>query len=460
MIYGFIRDEALFVPPASGSILKPVSQNQGYGFADEDVMSLFMEPVEIPDTRAGRMTISQALTGKGRISIICDDADTRRDATIDGLSSENIEAIFDVVEKLLYLVGTGDINAALAGMTGFKPNSATRASTSTPIKFVYDNDTVENSKSVYDWIGFSMEFDTTTIDFKLWCKKTDVLSNFPFVNIIKLILPGDPTDLYTGNFMNGTPLSAIENAFSYNVDSLKGDADDYTGIKRVDYQYKSGSTSLSLPFAIFYKGRPPTTSDCQAAIKTKLLAEVAGSTEAGWTNLFPGVFTTSTFYLVPIWTARGTNVNNAVVPCSVVNWQSIVDIVQAKYTHTDASWMTDNYLSNYAEVLTVPGLPFFLLAIPDNANISANKSVKAFVGDEYNSTAPTTSTIWAGMSQTTKEFYTKIAATIALMENTTAGAPLESTLSWLSAPESIFDLTHYKFTAGSAVYAVLPKFSA
>lgn len=365
-IYGFISDESFH--SGTSRLISTTEANNNVGYLSDKILSYFISPTKIYDARSSRLSvlISKA---KGLMSINLDGSTITED-DLNTATDEEFNCLLNIAE-LIYLSydeTEESINQLLLEdevlFAGYVDESVNVSSATAYANIKLNNDTTITAAAIRTWISFDMVIgqNGATKNFKLWLSNIDFEASYPISNIMSVIPPCDPDMLITLDYDN-VP-EAIVDSSNYVNEQLSdnvGDTDN-TGLLTFHVRYINSSFGAyyNMPFTILYKGAEPSSIQIKIAIRDYLIS--VNDDEEIWQNLFPSLYTSSMFYIIPMWSNITILANRELYP-SIINYPII--LTKTKETLTALS---SNFIENHIELINSSVTELLMAVVPNSSN--------------------------------------------------------------------------------------------
>lgn len=454
-IYGFVCDEALQKWDKNALLVSNI--DQGAGVATQNVIEYFNQICVITDNRTSRFTsyLPNSETMYGKLGFIIDNQPPNNEGSIvteegssaipgdvidvNNITHEEFEKMFNVLEDCLYARSTnaGDLIATFLN-TRFAVSSTYTGYINGSIKISSDGQNVESLVSgisgrsshntaisadkltIPQWIefGFRTEYYGDII-FKLWIGREHFLTNYPLTTITDVVLPCAARQLkypstlgtVTGNTTQGTPLQTLIDSSIFINTTYKGNFSnkESSGVFTFSTPYMPSTyNNISISFAIVYKGPEPSLKLAKKAVRNTLLS--SNIPEEEWLIVFPGLFTSAKFYIIPYWgnvfTSAGIEYE-----CGVSKWTDAYNKFKAVfpyYNQTEFDAKLEIVLNDATDLLMA------IISDPEN---DANKTIKRIHPTYIPVDGVTDSSLWNVQTEKTKVFNQYLSYAIAAANN-------------------------------------------
>lgn len=359
MIYGFLTD----------TMFKPISYLE-YGnnnlppvcFLDDTIENYFNTKLTVTDHR----TVRNVPDYTGQIQVIVDVDKLPVDHIFSTLEYPELENLFSLFEKV-YLSGTAtteiieeDLVSDPVYSVFYVPGTLrlgkTYIATGLPAEHVSPDQMV-------DCFSLEVVFNEINTSFKLWMNRVKFAEDYPLSTISKVVLPCDHSYLLNPSmFANIVETIIKSNEFSFSELDSNITTSDHSGLLTYKTKYNVSSSSVKLmPFGILYKGATPSSLDIRQAIREKIIGYGTAPEEV-WEALFPDLFVTGQFFIVPVWDNVSVRTDRVMFP-SIVNIKKIKNILAGIFPDLPA-----NFVEDHQEVFTCAQSEIFLLSVPDPLN--------------------------------------------------------------------------------------------
>lgn len=362
MLYGFLTD-TMFKQDSlleyGNSSLPPVC------YLDDNIENYFNNRLSIKDPRAERNV--PAYVGEIRLHIDQDQIGT--DTIFTTITSDDIGKVFSMFEKI-YTAGAETQDALEADLESDPEFSLFYVPGTLRLGRVYvDTNVPEGSPApvtMVDYFIVEVVFNEVNTSFKVWMNRAQFAADYPISTISKVILPCDHSYLLSpSSFANIVDVIVKSNEFSFGELGNDITNSDHSGLLTFKTKYNVSSTSVTMmPFGILYKGAAPSSLSIREAIRTKLVG-YGTAPEAVWESLFPDLFVTGQFFIVPVWDNVSVRTDRTLFP-SIIPIKKIQGLLQKLYPS-----LPDNFVEDNQELFTCAQSEIFLLALPDQLNADA-----------------------------------------------------------------------------------------
>jgi hypothetical protein len=376
-------------------------------------------------------------------------------STINGAPNNVSLGFFKLIDKLFFnytssesrevieafLVGDADIAAV------YKPKSY-KASGTIVADTVYLEAGTTRTIGVPAFITFevTLKSGTTTIPFyvKLYTSVDAWINTYNSSTIAKVIPPLSYDTIFRASLINDTDkifsTASTTAVLAYTTTQALLGAVSVSGIVEHKVVVTDGLYSVTIPFNIIYKGRPPTLFEIRNAIKAELLGSGVAS-EADWKRRIPSVFVTGRFYIVPLWDTIYQKPDQVVFPRIIPysTYAEIADTILSSLGYGDTRM--------YMDVLSIYYNRMSAIAIPDMSGTIDIQHLAEVIPD-YQDYAPTDAE-FSYMLPNTKQFTQDMASVMAV----DAGAKITD----VYGPNTEGLLSFYSFTVESFEICVITK---
>lgn len=363
MILGFLNDPAMY------SNTNPIHRDiaSAAGYLDDYADDYFVTPALITDKRSSRLTIF-ANPAIEKQSFVFDEVHVAEAEDFSGAPVAEVNRLLNVMETAFLTQNktveqiNSTLNAAVSDYEGYQYESLSRAASVVNARIALtDNSFLDIT--VPNWIQFDFRIHEKTLTFKIWIGLDAFKTEYPNSNITKVIFPFAASKMVSAAFPNVTEAIVESNTYLIQKMNEEMQARENTGamLHGVEYNHTSVSGDYELPFCVMYKGAAPSPLGMKNAIRDAL-NEVPGIEQNTWVSLFPSLFTSNEFFVMPIWD------NTTVLPTFILD-KSIIDLqhILNKVREIWPSWSVE-HINNYVEILTVAGAEIILAVIPHPDN--------------------------------------------------------------------------------------------
>lgn len=418
-VYGFIVDEAFF---NTSPLMIGSEFDQGIGYLNDDLINYFHVPCTISQNTERQNILANKAKGAVRLLF---DSSKYNDMDIFTSMLTEVPDFFTITERI-YLEQTKtveEVDAAfqMNNYTGYVAGSL-RVSVKKKVVSIKLEDGTSVDVSIPDFFQFSVLVGETTIRFTIWMNSSAFADNYPLSTITSVVLPVDPKYLLRpSDFLN--EINAVIQSSTYSFTELHDSihSEDHNGVVSYSSRYSiSSQENYQMPFAVLYQGKRPEPLMIRAAIRDKLIS-TGLATEDRWKQLFPDLFITSQFFIVPMWDNFHTTLKGDRFPS--VQPLGLVDTKLAEVFHT----YSDVWLKDMKELLLNTYIETMLISIPDPLN-DGIFSLRDHHPTYQNH--PSHSAVFQYQAQHTQEFSLKLAKAMSILmgENTTTSEYMESTV--------------------------------
>jgi hypothetical protein len=445
MIYGYVTDLAFRDPAMIKANLTELTLKHGYLSSEQE--NFYVEPFEFRDSRNTRLsTLGSILTSKTYFTI--DAAKSIADVErVINSSTSHTDQIFNILETLFFRVSIPTINELDAELilNSNLPNyvaGSLKVSDGRSNVTVYDN--INAPFPVLDWVQFALTIDDTDVIFKLWMNNEAFGNQYPLSTISEIVPPISADKLLNPNLISNMFQAIIDSADLSNTKlSVKIEQDGYTGYVRFPTKYidpVKGSLYY-LPFNLLYKGAAPGTMAMRQAVREYLLA-TGLATEDTWKAIFPDLFVTGQFFLVPMWDNITQRPTRIMYP-SIISYTTIRDRVDRILSDIDEDTRHDKL-----ELLEVAYIECIIAAVPDHLN--QEELIIRDIHPTYQRYSPQ-QPAYSYQTTLTKQFTTYLNRAMAVAKGETTDSTLVTT--------TIDGKTYISFVVDSVEYHVLSYLS-
>lgn len=407
MIYGFIHDtmfkqDTLLEYGDSG--LPPVC------YLDDNIEGYFNNKLTVTDPRSVRNV--PTYNGIIKFNVDADKLDTDHIFTV--LNAAQISTLFSLFEEIYTTPDLTEsqlntfLNSDPTFQTIYVPDSLQLGNVFVSTELP---ETHIGPKTMVDYFRLDIHFGAVTETFKVWMNRAKFATDYPLSTINKVVLPCEHTYLLNpNNFTNIVDTLILSNEFSFSALDANINAADHTGLITYRTKYNVSSTSVKMmPFGILYKGATPSSLDIRKAIRDLLISYGTASSEV-WEALFPDLFVTGQFFIVPMWDNVSVRVDRTLFP-SILPVKKIDSLLQNLYPN-----MEDSYIKNNKELLLCAQSEIFLLSLPDTLNAQHFSILEMHPTYQYYSPQ---NQIHAYMEPKTKDFNIRLNRCMAVLSGET-----------------------------------------
>ncbi len=407
MIYGFLTDtmyEQFPVLDYGTSSLPPVC------FLDDQIENYFNRKLSVRDPRTNR----NAPTFEGVIKLHFDADKLEEDHIFTELLPQQLADVFSLFEKI-YTAGTKateileqELTTDPLYSTFYVPDTLLLGRTYVDTGLPAEHPSPEQ---MVDCFSLEVVFNEVNTSFKIWMNRAKFAADYPLSTISKVILPCDHSYLLNpSKFANIVETIIKSNEFSFSELSTDITTGDHSGLLTYKTKYNVSSTTVKLmPFGILYKGAVPSSLDIREAIRTKLIGYGTAPAEV-WESLFPDLFVTGQFFIVPVWDNVSVRTDRVMYP-SICNIKKLKNILPGIFPN-----LPPNFVEDHQEVFTCAHSEIFLLSIPDPLN--ANQFSLLAVHPTYQFYSPQNQT-HAYMEPKSKDFSIRLNRCMAVLAGET-----------------------------------------
>lgn len=359
MIYGFLTDtmyEQIPLLEYGETSLPPVC------FLDDKIENYFNRKLSVRDPRTNR----NVPTFEGVIKVHVDADQLEETHIFTTLLPQQLADVFSLFEHI-YTAGTKATEILEQELVTdplysvfYVPNTLrlgrTYVGTGLPTSH-------PSADQMVDCFSLEVVFNEVNTSFKIWMNRSKFASDYPISTISKVILPCDHKYLLNpSSFANIVETIIKSNEFSFAELDSNIHSGDHSGLLTYKTKYNVSSTSVKLmPFGILYKGATPSSLSICEAIREKLLGYGTAPKEV-WESLFPDLFVTGQFFIVPVWDNVSVRTDRVMFP-SIVNIKKISTLLKELFPN-----IPSNFVEDHQEVFTCAQSEIFLLSIPDQLN--------------------------------------------------------------------------------------------
>lgn len=432
MVYSFLSDTSLWskIPGVNPEL----ASNQGAGYPTAYILNYFKTLQVVSDERPSRLDI---LTDKasGQMNLYTD-SDRYPNAVnpFSGVTVPEFNKLFNVIEQAMFQVGTiEEIDAVLidsaSDFGGYLAGSFNMSSSSVALDVTSIAGTISDTP-VKNWISFEFALNGVSTPIKIWLGEDAFKVDYPFCTITKIIMPAEPSTFLTmSDYAN--IVDAIAQSATYANLQMATDVQgyDHNGLYGFITRYCDSNllSDYNFSFGVLYKGVPPTTTQARVAVREAILATGLAPEET-WKVIFPDLWITGRFYIVPNWD------NFKVLPTKTI-YPSIADYEKLK---EDMVLIFNTYneetLLNEMEIMKNSGTNMLLSVIPSELNDPTERSLQ-----EQHPTylaVDATTQVWDDQDLETREFNQILSNAIGTLlggQNTTGfSTTVENGRNWLT----------------------------
>lgn len=459
IIHAFLYDPS-FLDITSG--LNPVRKNGGMCVLSSQSLSYFVTPQEFTDPRTSRaLDLNLPFTTKSRLIIDQNEYAAVLTATQTVWTLTERQNLFAIIDQLCFAYNTSattaEVELALVAWPQYLTSSYVYSTTHTSAD-VYDT-IVPTAIICPDYVTFTFVItDGTQYQFRIWLNNTIFYTKYPLSTIAVVIPPIPLSELYTLSITTST-----DNVFTTAlVSSSTSQQDLQSYIQSAQYSGYVAKTvlvvdgfgnSAPVEFNILYNGCVPGDIAIRTAIRNLLISAVTGTslvpgvgTLAGWKALFPSLFVTEVFYLLPMWEATTSLISVIIYPNIVSIPTAISDAEVALYD------MTTGFITANLDLISAFYNAMTVLAIPDSGNDPLRLSL---LGEHptYQNVA-TTNPLFATMTILTQQFAALLGSALSRASGNVVVNPL---LSLYTPPND--SRSYITFSVGDVIYYVMTKTS-
>lgn len=446
-LYGFLEDDALRI---TTTLDLNGTSDQGYGKLTGEAYNYFVTKGSLGDGRTERGAILDSSSALGKMTVLFDQ-DRVDLPLLTSLDSDDNARIFAILERcyLQQNLTDGNIEKLLTTAPDYKgyiPNSFIHSTEESQAR-VLTVDNEPKTVTIKHWIAFDYQGDNLTepLTFHIYLKKSDFAANYPYVTILRVTPPYEPTLLVDPAALVETVNTEILNTASgYIFGQMNKEqvARDQSGTHQFSTKYViNAQRNIQVVFGVTYAGaKLPTSLECRAAIKDFLIAETSISEEE-LKPVFPELFIEARYYLIPLWDRYTPLADREVYP-SINRWYSIGDVVKKCFKTYD-----EEFIQNHLELFTNAQNKMLSVALPDELNKEEHFSLL----NEYDTYQDysTQSAGWKYMSAETQEFAGKLIRCMAVATGDSTSKEFEK------ATEGV--MVFYVFLTGVAEFYLLTK---
>ena len=444
MISCFLQDRSLHSRTAG--TFTDDEPDSGYGYVTDKLKSYFKTPTTIEDSRDNRLDLGGGEISTYPLKFTFDGEFNNETVDLDLLAADEYKQLFNVIEALVYFSDLDDsaMETLLLGSSVdfgvYEPSTFSRSvSVGTPT-FYTDGVVAGVVKNVRNWISFTANLSGGQVTFKIWIGNESFLADYPHTYFVKVVYPGDPAKLLTGNYQG--VIDAISDLSEYNADESTDPVglQDNSGLYEFSSAYFPNGTTLTdrVSIVVFYKGAVPSTQEVRVFIRDELLARNIAA-ESVWREVLPDLFVDGRFFLVPAWD-HYVALPTSDLPKGIVPLTKVEEVLAAVYPSQDINW-----LKQRAETLVSASSEFVIIAVPDSGNDANAMSLVA----EHPTYVPVDASVpyFANMEIKTQQFSISLASAMAVL----VGAQNNHLFT-----EDVFDgRTYLSFVADLKEYHVL-----
>lgn len=445
ILYGFLEDDALKL---STTLDLSASTDQGYGVLTLEPANYLVNRGILGDSRTSRMTIVNHAPARGGMRILFDQDRVDLDE-LKNMTDADSQAIFNILERVYLQQDYTDENiehilTTATSYSGYVAGTFSHGSTyGTPI--ICDNTGNKTTIRVYDSLIFSYKSDTVEIFFHIWVGRKAFSEEYPFITITQVIPPYSPDKLVDPTtFLATSNVDVLTNSATYifartNVETV---VRDQNGIHTFKTKYNISTTQdIEVTFALAYCGREaPSSLECRKAIRD-YLTEATGVTDSVLEELFPDLFIEARYYIIPLWN-NVTELSDRTIYPSIQSISKAMTAIKTIYPET-----SDDFIDNYAYLITNAQNTLFSVVIPDELNDAEHMNFY----DEYPQyqNYSTMTDGWKYLPTATQEFAGKLIRCMAVLTGATTSTEFTKVVDG--------SLSYLTFTSNQAEFYVLEQ---
>ena len=413
-------------------------------YVTEEMNSYFKYHGKLEDVRDIRLsTLGVQHTGTMQLHFDSATLTTELKNTIKDLTNDQMKSIFNIIEMVAYSqnVATSVIDNDLSTSgfyTGFVQDSLYKSSVTRDHNFTLNGNVEVLTVPAYFLFDFNIGSEDITI--KVWLSNKDFEEDYPLGTITDVVFPCDVKYLIEP-LKYATVVDTIIDTGSYTFDYLNTDVNkgDHTGlfVYRTRYLTRSSSSNF-MPFAVLYQGRRPSTLLIRKAIRDKL--EASGYDENTWKAIFPELYVTAYFYLVPMWNNNTPRPERIIRP-SIINYTHIGSELTRIFPD-----LPKDFTERWMEIVMNSWSEMFSISIPDPLN-DKHFSIRELHPSYVNHS--TTESGYAYMDADAKDFNIQLSRCVATL--------MGESSEYVFIPTKIDDRTWYSFVVGEIEYYVLSE---
>lgn len=401
MFHGFLSDEIF----RKSFTVERYEDLPSVGYLADREKAYFCDLVTVTDPNTTRNKIN-SYSVSGKMKFHYDQSKQESNNFFTTAKESELKKFFKIVEKIYLFNGSREqLDLDLRVDTNLKDmyviNTAFQSSTTINEEIVIDGtkatvylETGTIEITVPKYIDFSIKYKEEEIAFRIWLDREAFLDRYPLSTIIKVIYPIEPTKLFAPNSIDAPVTAIIESAgYSFpNIDSKLIPLDN-SGLETYYTKYKiTSKTMLQLPFGILYKGNKPSSAEIRKAIRDDL---VNYGDEDIWKELFPQLYITNIFYMIPIYDNVTERPEKNMYP-SIININKLSNTFGKLFTEMDRSYIQENQ-----EVMNVGQSEVYVVTLADELNDKYISLLGRFPTYQYHTTQDPASSY---QTEDTKEF--------------------------------------------------------
>lgn len=293
------------------------------------------------------------------------------------------------------------------------------------------------------WVNPDLETNDTATGglVKLWFCDASFQDQYDEYEIV--VIP--PLSTLNTFFSGSTAVAAAIAAYTYSdtINAVQTAQEDYKATLLVAHQYAyvdpSDSTNrITTNWTLLIYGEAGNNIDAiSAAIQAYLLAN-SDYTAAQWAVLFPDIYNSTEFYLIPRW-------KNIAIPSQTLTsgaYSSVVNLAkELAYVKSIFSSYSSTFIESHLAVIPCNYKSLELLVLPSSDNADTELDIGTIFDDIIN--VPTSDTLFNMMASTTRAWITMILELIIEAEDATAESTLPSGMSRVTRNNVLFITKEY-----------------
>ena len=444
-LYAFLFDDALKDTPT----IDKGTSDQGFGVLNSEKYSFFKTPTIVHDLRDTRLSAVDNSVPYGNLSFVFD-SDRFDSKIIENLSKTQKQRLFNIIERIYLqqnlpnstiehqLTLDSQYNGYVAESFGHSDNEST-------IK-LFNHSRISINATIRDYISFDFTVDdSTTVSFYIWISSDSFGSNYPYTTITGVVAPYDLDTLTTISVLVSKPaIAMLQDSSNYIFTQAQLTAKlvkDHSGVCIFNTKYVLDATkSVTIPFALPYCGaKEPTSLECRKTIR-EYLKENTVLDEEALKSLFPELYISARFYLVPLWDYY-EEFTDGVVFTSVNNIGKLVNTAAKCFKGTD-----DEFRNKYLEYVENGYTKMPIIAMPDELNnklFSIREMYPTY--QDYSTTAVG----WRYMTADAQEFAGKLTRCLRILKGELTSAEFINTY--------VDNIQYLSFTSGEAEFLIMTE---
>ena len=424
-------------------------EDQGYGVLDSEARSYFYDATVLYDVRSTRLSLLDNKAPYGDNSLIFD-GHQLPELLFDDVNDLTLQRILNIAERCAYQQTITDsaIDYQLRSNNayeGYVPESFMRSVGAGEVMATCGDKTCR-SINIYDWFSFEFTLkDDVTVKFHVWLSNARFKEDYPYTTI-SAVVPPCSLDLLTnpGALVSTLNIDMLQMTSSFIFGQSQDIAKlirDHSGVYSFTTKYViDANRSIQIAFALPYCGpKAPTSMECRKAIREYL--ELKGElTEDNLKILFPELYISARFYIVPLWDYYHQFVDGTVYT-SINSLYKYMNYMNDVFFDVD-----DEFKYQYCEILENGHTKMPSLSLPDTLNN------KHFSIRELHPTYQDHSTLsvgWRYMTAATQEFAGKFMRCLKVLNGESTSAEFITV--------DLDGIKYLSFTSGDAEYLVMFK---